>query len=183
VLCALLLIASSFLYDQYREYRQAAKSSKANINISWFVFRDVNRNGIYDLEDRPYAGLRVLLKRPDGSIVSAFSNINGFTNFKMSANPEHGVITSEGKYRFISDHPDGWEVTSGANLVEIGFRFLERSPAGIVANSVLSPLGVAPIPSVSGRIDKVGVDHLIYATSPSGQRNNVRQREQIIAWA
>ena len=63
----------------------ASEPPKSTLHFSRFVFRDVNRNGIYDMGDRPFAGLSVRLVRPDGSEVVMQSNLGGFANFNMSA--------------------------------------------------------------------------------------------------
>jgi len=174
VILGLLLAGIWFLYEQFYQSSQSANLSTGKLNISWFVFRDVNRNGIYDIEDRPYSGIRILLKRPDGSSVFATSNTNGFANFKMSTNPKLGVIASEGKYKLVAKLPDDWEITSGTNTVDLEFRYLEHSPAGIVASTVTDPLGVAPIPKISGNIDEVRGNYSIHAVTPSGEKLSVK---------
>ena len=55
------------------------------INISRFVFRDLDRNGRYDLGERPYAGLEVELNGTGRTPVRRSSNIAGFANFQRGA--------------------------------------------------------------------------------------------------
>ena len=66
--------------------------------VSCFAYRDDNRNGVYDMADRPYAGLRVELKRPDGSVVSRDSNISGFANFDASLGDKDVHVFEPGQY-------------------------------------------------------------------------------------
>ena len=147
-------------------------SGVGNLNISWFVFRDVDRDGVYDMDERPYAGLRIRLERPDGETISSLSNVSGFANFKMSIDPKKGVISEEGTYRLSANPPPGWQVTSGAETVDVEFVFLGDSPAGIVAASTPDPLGVAPVPRITGWTE--AGDSTIIATDPSGEQHEVK---------
>ena len=55
-----------------------------SLNISVYIFHDRNRNGTYDLGDKSMAGVETELIKPDGMIVNAKSNKDGYTNFKMA---------------------------------------------------------------------------------------------------
>lgn len=148
--------------------------SSGSLNISWFVYRDVNRNGVYDLADRPYAGLPVRLSRPDGSRRVHDSNINGFANFKMSSDPAAGVIHQAAPHTFTAGIPDQWEVTSGAREETVTFAEREGSPAGLVAERVMEPLGVSPVPRMLGQLDGGAERFRLLAISPSGEEHRVR---------
>ena len=120
-----------------------------SLNISCWAYRDVNRNGVYDVGDRSWVGLRVELDRPDGSVVASESNRSGFANFKMG---RRGDIRSAGTYRYRALPPDGWQLTSEAALQSVAFRELPGSPVGIVAQTLCVPMGITPRLAISGRI-------------------------------
>ncbi len=132
--------------------KEAPQTARKKLNISWFVYRDSNRDGIYNANDRPYAGLQVNLLRNGERIVSSRSNVNGFANFRMSRSAEHGSIVEEGTYELVASPPKGWAITSGSDSTSMTFRFLDHSPAGIIAESVPVGLGVAPASSISGSV-------------------------------
>src|SRR5688572_9811600 len=58
---------------------------EGSLNISVFTFRDLNRNGRYDLGDLPMAGLLVDATSEGLPEVTRRSNGSGFANFEMSA--------------------------------------------------------------------------------------------------
>jgi len=110
---------------------ETPQTARKNLNISWFVFRDINRDGIYNANDRPYAGLKVNLLKNGDQIASSRSNVNGFANFRMSRSGDHGSIVEEGLYELIAASPPGWAITSGSESTSLSFRFLDLAPAGI----------------------------------------------------
>lgn len=148
-------------------------ASSSSLNISWFVYRDVNRNGIYDLADRPYAGLPVQLSRPDGSTRVHRSNINGFANFKMSRDPSAGVIHRAQPYRFTARLPDQWEVTSGAREETVSFVERDGAPAGLIAERVMEPLGVSPRPQIMGQVGGDAGRYALRAIRPDGSMRTI----------
>lgn len=123
------------------------------MNISYFAFRDVNQNGIYDMPDRPYAGLNVFLEHPDGSISIRKSNISGFANFAMSLNNAAHEISAPGRYRATGKPAEGWRVTSGNASQELKIKMLKASPGGLIAEKTLVPVGVAPELTIGGRFE------------------------------
>lgn len=150
---------------------------RGNMNISCFVYRDINRNGIYDLQDRPYSGLRFTLERPDRDPTFGESNIAGFANFEMSLNNPGKQVSTAGTYKVIAKPRGDWRVTSGnlEQLLEI--KELQASPAGLVATKTLQPLGVAPVLSISGRIElnqsADSSEYRLTAISPEGVSTDV----------
>jgi len=114
-----------------------------SLNISCFAYRDTNRNAIYDLDDRPYAGLRVAVDGPDEDS-STRSNISGFANFPMSLGNDEHPVDRAGNYTFRATAPTGYSITSGNAGQSLVFSELEGSPVGIVAESTCEPIGVAP---------------------------------------
>ncbi len=148
-------------------------ASSGSLNISWFVYRDVNRNGIYDLADRPYAGLPVQLTRPDGSARTHHSNINGFANFKMSRDASAGVIHSAAPHTFTARIPSQWEVTSGAREETVSFAERVGAPAGLIAERVMEPLGVAPVPRIVGQVGGSAQRYALRAIDPQGRARRI----------
>ncbi|MGI9317489.1 MAG: hypothetical protein ACR2QW_09180 [bacterium] len=145
---------------------------KGDMNISCFVYRDVNRNGVYDLNDRPYSGLRFTLERPDRDPALGSSNIAGFANFNMSLNNTDKPIATPGIYKVIAKPRGDWQVTSGNLEQHLEIKEMQGSPGGLVATKTLVPLGVAPVLSISGQIelsaDDDMQDYRIVATSFDG---------------
>ncbi len=150
-----------YLWDWWR-------NRGTELNISCFVYRDVNRNGIYDMADRPYAGLPVALLRPKGDVVESFSNISGFTNFAMSARKWAAPINEPGSYRVEARPPKGWSVTSRNGEQEFSFARLDGSPAGLIAERTLIPVGVAPDLTIAGTVAVDRGPVTIRAVSPTG---------------
>ena len=161
VACYSVIIGLALLYIYLNYVR---KSVYAELNISCFAFRDTNRNGVYDLEDRPYAGLSIELSRPDGSKVSAESNLSGFTNFPMSIVGSGAMIREPGNYTIEATPPSEWKITSENAVQNVAFKRLEGSPAGIVAEQTFTPVGIAPNLTIAGRIHR----EFVAAGNPRG---------------
>ncbi|MEM7425097.1 MAG: hypothetical protein AAF441_03310 [Pseudomonadota bacterium] len=123
--------------------------------VSCFAYRDVNRNGLYDMADRPYAGLEVALIRPDGSRTRSFSNISGFANFEMGfGNFDKMQIYEAGEHTFEAYPPTGFETTSDARAQTIEFVQHDRAGGGMVAKSNCVPMGLAPKLFVAGTVSQ-----------------------------
>lgn len=144
-----VLVGLAALYC-YLHFIRAKPSGE--LNISCFAYRDCNRNGIYDLDDRPYAGLKISIARPNGGKVTVESNTSGFTNFPMSLAASSAIIRKPGEYTIAVDPPSGWKVTSGNAVQTVAFRRLEQSPAGLVAAKTFAAVGIAPDLSISGTV-------------------------------
>lgn len=81
--------------------------------VSCFVYRDDNLNGLYDMPDRPYAGLFVEITRPDGSKASNISNIAGFANFTVGKGLQDEAEFFEVGSHGVEAFPEnGWKITS-----------------------------------------------------------------------
>ncbi len=148
------------------------------MNMSCFVFRDVNRNGIYDTEDRPYAGLTITMDRPQGGQVESRSNLAGFTNFKMSRGNNDYAIYYPGDHTITVEPGDDWIVTTGNALQTVTFTELEEAPVGMVANRTYEHVGIAPKLTISGsvRINQADSGYSIedfHAVSPSGAVSSI----------
>lgn len=137
----------------------------AELNISCFAFRDVNRNGIYDLEDRPYAGLMVEMTGPSDD-ASTLSNISGFANFPMSLNNDDRPVNRAGTYAFRPIAPDGHSFTVAGVPQTLTFTELPGSPAGLTADPTCAPIGVAADLRIIGSVGR-GVDASSSAISVS----------------
>lgn len=121
---------------------------------SCFAFRDINRNGAYDLGDRPFSGLLVELQRPDGSVRQSWSNIDGFANFEMRLNDyvDASVVTP-GTYQAKAFLPAGWIATTPSSIDQ-QVTFLSKPEAGsrLVPQQPCRHVGVAPRLVVAGQI-------------------------------
>jgi len=138
------VLVGTYVYQSF--WRKAA----SGVNISCFAYRDMNRNGRYDMADRPHAGLTVVLTRPDGRTFSENSNLAGFTNFVMSRRSGNAAIRKEGDYVIEVQPAAGWLVTSGPVRQTGRFKFMSGAPAGVVAERGFEPVGIAPRLTLSG---------------------------------
>jgi hypothetical protein len=140
---------------------------EGSLNISVFTFRDLNRNGRYDLGDLPMAGLLVDATSEGLPEVTRRSNGSGFANFEMSATDLRTDIPLAGPYTFSVAVPDGWSVTTGNAIQDSRFVLLPGAPADMFADPPPLPVGLAPDLGISGRVGR-GTRSLL-ATSPSGE--------------
>ncbi len=161
-----LLLAAAACAQEKKKPAPRVKSGKMNISV--FIYRDVNRNGIYDLGDRPYAGQQVRLLRPNGGPNLGASNISGFTNFKMSLNNPGYPIQVAGSYRIELVHRKNWRVTSGNEAQDLLIRELPGSPGGLIAQKTLEPIGIAPELFIEGILGKNLRTGTLTAISPEG---------------
>ena len=130
--------------------------------ISCFAYRDDNRNGLYDMADRPYGGLVVQIERPDGLVVQAKSNISGFANFDMAlGNEEKGQIYEAGVHKAKAVPPNGWVTTSDARFQEITFEERQNAGGRMVAANNCVPMGVAPVLFIGGSVERKSPDQKI----------------------
>lgn len=158
-------------------HRTTLTPYKGEMNISCFVYRDINRNGIYDLEDRPYSGLNFTLERPNQDSVYGRSNISGFANFKMSLNNTDRPIARPGRYKVVAQPREDWQVTSENLEQNLEIIEMRGSPGGLIAAETLEPLGIAPALKISGRVaydsDTVIDEYRIRAEAPDGSSTEV----------
>ncbi|MGH8559103.1 MAG: hypothetical protein ACRESZ_16930 [Methylococcales bacterium] len=119
---------------------------------SCFVYRDINRNGVYDMGDRPYGDLPFKMTRPDGSVTRETSNIDGFTNFEMVLNaPGKTDIYEPGTYKVRAMVPPDWEITaSDVGNQDLVFVARANAGSGMVPLRACNHVGVAPQLIVSG---------------------------------
>lgn len=135
----------------------------SSLNISVFAFSDRNRNGRFDLGDKPMNRLAVRLTRPDASTRIKRSNINGYTNFGMQLDGTKADISaSDQAYEFTALPPPGWTITTGNAVQTTDFKRVPGSITGLGANSPPSPVGLAPAATISR-----------FAATPDGQSMRV----------
>jgi hypothetical protein len=139
--------------------------SRGAQNISIVLFRDRDRDGIYDLGDRPLPAIWVEMAGPNEKRAYTRSNLNGFTNFAMSLFVPEAHITIPGEYRFSVLVPDGWRVTTGNAVQTNRFSIFEGTIGDFVAAVTFEPVGLSPDLTISGRIAGRAADG---ALTPAG---------------
>jgi hypothetical protein len=173
IVCYSVLVGLAVLY-YYLNFVRATPPGE--LNISCFAYRDINRNGIYDMDDRPYAGLKISIARRNGDKVTVESNTSGFTNFPMSLSASGAIIRKPGEYTIEVNPPSGWKVTSGNPVQTSVFRRLEGSPSGLVAEKTFAAVGIAPDLSISGTLRGAAGTKgggILRAVSPKGDVNGI----------
>jgi hypothetical protein len=135
-------------YPVRRDWSRSASS----VNISSFVYLDVDRDGRYGVGDRPMAGIVARLSGPGGRSRAVRTNINGFANFKASTTARRAPIRRPGTYGFAVSVPDGFVATSANAVQSREFRLLPGSPAGICSDGMVQPVGLAPLRYVTGSL-------------------------------
>ncbi len=157
-----------------------SKPVGSKLNISSFIFHDVNRNGEYDESDRPMENVAVLMRDAQDKKVLKWSNFNGFANFTMSKKRKEGVITRAGLYSFDVQVPPGWSTTTDNLRQTLTFRDLPGSIADIVGDPPFRPVGLVQNLVISGGIapsrpgkalhgEMIGIT----AIDPSGKKHAV----------
>lgn len=152
LLCAAALLALPAAAEDYYAPRDWSKDSKGKMNISAYLFRDMNRNGIYDLPDRPMEDIVVEMTRPNGETAIRRTNSNGFGNFSMSLHDEKAMIREEGDYSFDVIVPEGWSITTGHKVQTKAFRFFPGAVGDMVADPPFIAVGLAQDFRVYGRV-------------------------------
>jgi len=149
-----------------------------SMNISHYVFRDIERTGNYDTFSMPIMMIAVKLTRPDGSYIVKRSNIQGFVNFTNSMIASPVDIWEPGIYKAEVMIPEGWEVTTENDVQLLEFRENSTARAGIVVDSIPSPVGLAQVLTIEGHIRcEIGSikdsDIQLTALSPTGGQQRV----------
>jgi hypothetical protein len=141
------------------------------LNISVFTFRDLDRDGKYDLGDLPMSGILVDAVSAELPDRTRRSNGSGFANFEMSATDLGSDIPLAGPYTFSVVVPDGWQVTTGNAVQESRFVLLPGAPADLFADPPPLPVGLAPDLTISGSV--ADGTKTLRATSPDGAATDV----------
>lgn len=141
---------------------------------SCYVYRDVNRNGIFDIGDRPYGDLPLEVTHPDGAVSLLTSNIGGFANFEVAmGNRETADVHEPGDYRIRAVLPDGWMSTSDKDEQVLTFVARPNAGGGLVPAETCAPIGVAPRLTVRGQFhppDGSGYGDITVTASGPGER-------------
>jgi hypothetical protein len=154
--------------DPYAPRDDWSSFSRRDINISGFVFRDVNRNGTYDLADRPMEDVAVKMTSFTGDTVIRQSNSNGFANFSMSVHQRDADIAHPGEYAFDVLIPNGWSLTTDNRKQVKQFRVLPGSIADIVADPPFVAVGLAQNLVIRGQIAEGGAGAELTISDPAG---------------
>lgn len=126
--------------------------STGKLNVSAFIYRDRNRSGRYDGNDRPMAGIAVAVTGDGLPTLAERSNSSGWANFAMSTTDPEAAIREPGPRQFTIIPPPGWVVTSGNAEQDAVFRGAEGSVAGLILDNALENIGLAPELTIRGRV-------------------------------
>lgn len=158
---AVLLLLGSVAYSQ--------TEPRSHWNHSCYTFKDMNRSGVFDMGDRPYAGLAVEVTRPDGTKIWHHSNIDGFANLNASVGNSSAHFQEPGVYKIRAVFPDGFQTLSDTDKQEMEFVARSNAGGGLVPMATCRPIGIAPVLQVTGKlIPQAGVspnDYLLRAVS------------------
>lgn len=176
----MLLASQPGLAAQNDDYPQANwdQTYGGELNISVFIYRDLNANGTYDLGDRPMAGVVVDMTGA-GKSQRSRSNINGFANFRMSATQSTMEVTEPGTYQFTVVPPPGTVISSGNAVQQSAFELLTGAPADMFSVTPPIPVGITSTLTVTGLLEAPGAgpveagtnglaDKEIAVTAPDG---------------
>ncbi|MED3500131.1 hypothetical protein P4479_16980, partial [Brevibacillus agri] len=169
-------------FDYYPKQTSWKIVNANTMNISHYIFRDIERTGNYDTLSKPMMKVAVKLTRPDGTYVVRRSNIQGFVNFTNSMIASPVDIWEPGIYKAEVMVPDGWEVTTGNSVQLLEFRENPLARAGIVVDSIPDPVGLAQILTIEGYVKSVDgllkdLEIELIIISPSGKQQKVVTRD------
>jgi hypothetical protein len=167
-----LLVGSSHAdgAGNYYPKRNWGAFNGGEMNTSILVFRDINRNGIYDLGDQPMPHVAVELGKPDGRTIMDWTNVSGFANFRMSAVQRDREVVDPGHYSFHVVPPPGWSITTGNGLQESDYVVSPGSPGDMIALATTHPVGLAADLTISGAVP---AGSGVSATAPDGTVSSV----------
>ena len=151
--------------QDYYPKRAWSTVSGGQMNTSLLVFRDLNRNGVYDLGDRPMPRVAVELDKPSGDTIMRLTNVDGFANFRMSATQRDLEVVGPGHYAFRVVPPPGWSVTTGNASQESDYAASPGSPGDMIALDTTHPVGLAADLTISG---SVAAGSRVSLTGPDG---------------
>jgi hypothetical protein len=122
------------------------------VHLFAYAFRDRNRDGRIDRDERPIAGLAVEVTKPGGGRVIVRTNADGFANLDMSAADRLAPVHVPGVYGLRVLVPPGFVVTTGNGEQAARVVSLPGAPADLVPETPWSSVGLAPVLTVSGRL-------------------------------
>jgi hypothetical protein len=177
VIAAAIVVVAALLVREVYHFASGKIAPRSSLNISCFAFRDVDRDGVYDVGDRPYAGLEVELRRPRGRPVTERSNLAGFANFKMALGSRGHPVNRPGPYSVSATPPACWSVTSGNAEQNLAFIEVVGSPSGLALREPVAHIGIAPDLAVSGVVGRAGsglpAGTSLLVVSPTGEAHAV----------
>lgn len=121
-LVAALMASHAAKVDYYPAQQTWQPSNTGSENVSLFIFRDRDSDGVYSFDDPPVANAAVVFQRPDGSRLIRRSNLYGFVNITNSATIPGVDIDQEAAYTFEVVPPPGWRVTTDNGTQAATFR-------------------------------------------------------------
>lgn len=136
--------------QDYYPGRNWGSFNGGQMNTSLLVFRDLNRNGIYDLGDLPMSHVAVELDKPNGTTIMRLTNVSGFANFRMSVIQRDLEVVDPGHYAFRVVPPPGFSVTTGNASQESDYVVSPGSPGDMIATRTTHPVGLAADLTISG---------------------------------
>jgi hypothetical protein len=151
---------TSHLYDWVGDW--ARNDTRGGINLSTFIFMDIDRDGDYTAADKPMAGIITELYRGDEKIAQAYSNSNGWCNFRLSRFEQDAVIREEGAYQFRVAVPKGWRISSNNAQQPLVIKPVYGSIGGMGAERMPDPIGLMPILSVQGQVSNGKAGQAVY---------------------
>ena len=176
--CLLLCPAPAFAGDDYYADRTVwDRFGGGHLNISSFAFRDINRNGIYDLADQPMAGV-MFEARGGGQTITRRTNKSGFGNFTMSVLDRDEDIVNPGPYVFEAVVPEGWLLTTGNARQTTTFELMPGAPADMISSTPMQPVGLAQELTITGTVEipetsRGNSQVVVRATSPVGEQQEI----------
>ena len=151
--------------DDYYPKHSWGSFEGGQMNTSLLVFRDLNRNGVYDIGDRPMSRVAVELDKPIGSTIMRLTNVDGFANFRMSVIQRDFEVVDPGHYAFHVVPPHGYSVTTGNASQESDYVVSPGSPGDMIATRTTHPVGLAADLTISGA---VAAGSRVSLTGPDG---------------
>lgn len=163
------LAAEDALHSYYQGLGNWEENGRGDINLSTFIYFDVNRNGIYDLTDRPMSQIVTTLEFGGNKIATQRSNENGFANFGSSKTDKEEPINAPGTYTFEVHPPENWKITSSNTRQEAELIEVYGSIGGVGFKDMPKPIGLSPDLYIAGKVAKREESPVISVTTPEGQ--------------
>ena len=139
------------------------------MNLSSFIFNDLNENGSWDFGDRVMPAVAVALAKNGVGVKISRSNANGFANFTSSTSKEDAVINEPAEYTFQVVPPPGWTVsTNNAEQIQEAI-VVPGAPSGIVLKEMPRPVGLVRDKFIQGTYTGLE-DGKISLTKTSGEK-------------
>ena len=137
--------------DYYADRTVWDRFGGGHLNISSFAFRDIDRDGVYDMADQPMAGVMFEVAG-GGRTIKRRTNKSGFGNFAMSVLDRDKDIVNRGEYVFRAVVPPGWVLTTDNATQTTFFELMPGAPADLVSSTPMQPVGLAQELSISGTV-------------------------------